>query len=79
MEISMQPERETNGMQTQAKGASVELAHVLAVCPAIIYSTQASGDFACAFVSENIEKILGCSQHGTVVYRYDLNLDARKL
>jgi PAS domain S-box-containing protein len=35
---------------------------VLAVCPAIIYATQASGDFACTFVSENILQILGYTQ-----------------
>jgi PAS domain S-box-containing protein len=38
------------------------LQHVLAVCPAIIYTTQASGDFACTFVSENILPILGYTQ-----------------
>jgi PAS domain-containing protein len=35
------------------------LQHLLAVSPAIIYSTQASGDFACTFVSENIRTIMG--------------------
>jgi PAS domain S-box-containing protein len=33
--------------------------HLLAVSPAIIYATQASGDFACTFVSENIRTIMG--------------------
>jgi PAS domain-containing protein len=37
------------------------LQHLLAVSPAIIYSTQASGDFACTFVSENIRTIMGFS------------------
>ena len=40
----------------------VRLQHVLAVCPAIIYTTQASGDFACTFVSANIQEILGYTQ-----------------
>jgi len=35
------------------------LQHLLAVSPAIIYSTKASGDFACTFVSENIRAIMG--------------------
>ena len=37
------------------------LQHLLAVSPAIIYSTKASGDFACTFVSENIRTIMGFS------------------
>lgn len=41
---------------------SVDLAHVLSVCPAIIYATKASGDFGCVFVSENINQILGFTQ-----------------
>ena len=35
------------------------LQHLLAVSPAIIYSTKASGDFACTFVSETIRTIMG--------------------
>lgn len=42
--------------------SSVDLEHVLSVCPAIIYSTKASGDFSCTFVSENISQILGFTQ-----------------
>lgn len=49
-------------VETELKAAHERLGHVLAVCPAIIYTTQASGDFACTFVSENIEEILGYSQ-----------------
>src|SRR5499427_4882429 len=33
--------------------------YLLAASPAIIYATQASGDFACTFVSENIRTIMG--------------------
>ena len=49
-------------MEMKEKPSSVDLEHVLAVCPAIIYATKASGDFACTFVSENIDKILGFSR-----------------
>ena len=33
--------------------------YLLAVSPAIIYSTKASGDYACTFVSDNIRSIFG--------------------
>lgn len=46
----------------ELKEAQVRLQHVLAVCPAIIYATQASGDYACTFISENIQQILGYTQ-----------------
>ena len=49
-------------VETGAEAADILLQHVLAVCPAIIYTTQASGDFECTFVSENIEQILGYTQ-----------------
>ncbi len=45
--------------EAELKAAHERLQHVLAVCPAIVYTTQASGDFACTFVSDNIEQILG--------------------
>jgi PAS domain S-box-containing protein len=47
---------------TVPEPTEIFLQHVLAVCPAIIYTTQASGDFECTFVSENIEQILGYTQ-----------------
>jgi PAS domain S-box-containing protein len=50
---------ERKGAETELNATRGRLQHVLAVCPAIIYSTQASGDFACTFVSENIRQILG--------------------
>jgi PAS domain S-box-containing protein len=50
------------GVETELKAAHERLGHVLAVCPAIIYTTQASGDYSCTFVSENIEEILGYTQ-----------------
>jgi PAS domain S-box-containing protein len=35
------------------------LQHLLASSPAIIYTTRASGDFACTFVSENLRSVAG--------------------
>ena len=49
-------------VETGPEVADILLQHVLAVCPAIIYTTQASGEFECTFVSENIEQILGYTQ-----------------
>jgi hypothetical protein len=37
------------------------LSRLLTASPAIIYTTRASGDFACTFVSENIQMIMGFS------------------
>jgi len=46
-------------IEKELSGAQQRLAHLLAVSPAIIYSTQAAGNFACTFVSENIQAIMG--------------------
>jgi len=53
---------EPKGADAELKAAHLRLEYVVAVCPAIIYTTQASGDFACTFISENIEQILDYSQ-----------------
>src|SRR6516162_3369721 len=45
--------------QTGPGAERQRLQHLLAASPAIIYSTKASGDFACTFVSENIRTIMG--------------------
>src|SRR5262245_50641406 len=37
------------------------LQYLLSVSPAIIYTTKASGDFRCTFVSENLCSIMGYS------------------
>ena len=55
-------QNERTDVKTESTTTEVRLQYVLAVCPAIIYSTEASGDFACTFVSENIEPILGYTQ-----------------
>ena len=56
------PPPERKEIELELHAAHDRLQHVLAVCPAIIYTTQASGDFECTFVSENIEQILGYTQ-----------------
>jgi PAS domain S-box-containing protein len=48
-------------IETELSGARRRYKHLLAVSPAIIYTTHASGDFACTFVSENIRTIMGFS------------------
>src|SRR5271166_4225473 len=45
--------------ETELSGARQRFEHLLAVSPAIIYATHASGDFSCTFVSENIREIMG--------------------
>lgn len=55
-------ETECKRVEIELKAAHERLEHVLAVCPAVIYTTQAAGDYACTFVSDNILDILGYSQ-----------------
>ena len=47
--------------ESELKGTRQRLQHLLAVSPAIIYTTKASGDFTCTFVSENLRAIMGYS------------------
>jgi hypothetical protein len=46
-------------IESELSGARQRYQHLLAVSPAIIYTTHASGDFACTFVSDNIRTIMG--------------------
>jgi adenylate cyclase len=46
---------------TEHKRVEQRLQYLLAVSPAIIYTTKASGDYACTFVSENLRAIMGYS------------------
>src|SRR6478736_4423578 len=41
------------------EGTRQRLQYLLAVSPAIIYTTKATGDYACTFVSENLRAIMG--------------------
>lgn len=46
-------------IDTALSGARQRYEYLLAVSPAIIYATHASGDFGCTFVSENIRTTMG--------------------
>ena len=52
-------EAERKAIATELKGTRQRLQYLLAVSPAIIYTTKATGDFACTFVSENLRAIMG--------------------
>jgi PAS domain S-box-containing protein len=47
------------GIEAELEQTRARLEHVLAVSPAITYSTEAAGDFACTFVSESCNEIMG--------------------
>ncbi len=44
---------------TELQEARERLQYLFAISPAIIYTNQASGDFTCTFVSENLQSIMG--------------------
>src|SRR5215207_2031588 len=50
---------ERKAIETDLKDARQRLQYLLAVSPAIIYTTHASDDYACTFVSENLQAIMG--------------------
>ena len=52
-------ETERKTIETDLRDARQRLEYLLAVSPAIIYTTQVSGDYACTFVSENLHAIMG--------------------
>jgi PAS domain S-box-containing protein len=52
-------EAERKVIATELKGTRQRLQYLLAVSPAIIYSTKASGDYACTFVTENLRAVMG--------------------
>jgi PAS domain S-box-containing protein len=52
-------ETERKAIAKELKGTRQRLQYLLAVSPAIIYTTKASGDYACTFVSENLRGIMG--------------------
>jgi PAS domain S-box-containing protein len=51
--------REREQIETELQEARTRLQYLLAVSPAIIYTNKGSGDFACTFVSNNLEPIMG--------------------
>jgi PAS domain S-box-containing protein len=48
-------------METELIDTRQRLQYLLSVSPAIIYTTQASGDYTCTFVSDNLRDIMGYS------------------
>ena len=46
---------------TELRAARERFQYVLTVTPGVIYTTQGSGDYACTFVSENVDAIMGFS------------------
>ena len=52
-------EAERKTIASELKGTRQRLQYLLAVSPAIIYTTKASGDYACTFVSANLRIIMG--------------------
>ena len=52
-------ERDRDAIEAELKATRQRLQHLLAVSPAIIYTTKASGDYACTYVSENLQPIMG--------------------
>jgi PAS domain S-box-containing protein len=52
-------ETERKSIASELKGTRQRLQYLLAVSPAIIYTTKASGDYSCTFVSENLRAIMG--------------------
>ena len=48
-------------IETELSSTRQRLQYLLAVSPSIIYTTKASGNFACTFVSENLRAIMGYS------------------
>ena len=49
------------GIELELQDARQRLQYLLAVSPTIIYTTQASGAYACTFISENLKSIMGYS------------------
>jgi PAS domain S-box-containing protein len=52
---------ERKSIETELSDTRQRLQYLLAVSPAIIYTTKASGDYSCTFVSENLKAIMGYS------------------
>jgi PAS domain S-box-containing protein len=52
---------ERKSIETELIRTRQRLQYLLSVSPAIIYTTQASGDYACTFVSDNLRDIMGYS------------------
>jgi PAS domain S-box-containing protein len=54
-------ERRVAERTTELTAARERLRYLLAVTPGIVYTTQATGEFRCTFVSDNVDPIMGFS------------------
>ena len=54
-------EKRVEERTTELKKARERIQYLLTVTPGIVYTTKASGDYACTFVSENVDPIMGFS------------------
>ena len=52
-------ESDRDAIERELKSTRQRLQRLLAVSPAIIYTTRASGDYACTYISENLQAIMG--------------------
>jgi PAS domain S-box-containing protein len=50
-----------DGLSTELRTARERFQYVLTVTPGVIYTTQPSGNYACTFVSENVDAVMGFS------------------
>jgi PAS domain S-box-containing protein len=48
-------------LSTELRRARERFQYTLTVTPGVIYTTQASGNYACTFVSENVDAVMGFS------------------
>src|SRR5262249_1726715 len=54
-------EEEREELATELKAGRDRFQYLLTVTPGVIYTTQASGDYACKSVSENLDAVMGFS------------------
>jgi PAS domain S-box-containing protein len=50
-----------DGLNMELRRARERFNYVLTVTPGVIYTTKASGNFECTFVSENVDEVMGFS------------------
>src|SRR5262245_15865659 len=53
------PKAEGRDNESELKDALARVGHMLAASPAVIYTTQTTGDYGCTFVSDNLRTIFG--------------------
>src|SRR5215468_368363 len=56
---ALEADRQHSSVETDTKSITLGLRELVAVSPAIIYTTKASGNYACTFVSDNLRYIMG--------------------